>query len=142
MRKKITVLFICMSSLVGAQPSIDSTKEFNEVYLMNLFSTCTLIYCDQDSLGPTIFIKKMEVAFADTTVYFSAYITSPFLISSPFTTDSLVYDADYLQITDGDDGLEFYGKNLKSLPRLKVILDALIRKTVYTPYTGNAPGTE
>ncbi len=145
MKTIITVLFfVLMSPILDAQHVFDEKtplfKDVKEEYLVSLLKECKLVYCDRDTIGDMLFIKKMEVEFFDTTMFFAAYLSS-----SPFTKTLYeygMYECDFIQIDDGGYGVDLDEKALKNLPYFKAVLDALIRQTPFVQYTGNCPGTD
>ncbi len=134
MKRKINgILFVLVCTCTAQNIfSTDSLgKEIKEEYIVNIFKTSKLVFCDydvdQDSLGKKIMIKKMEVSFIDTMFFFSGYITSsPF-----FKRGEKKCSANFLFLDDGKRGIEIDEFDLQHFEALQEALDSLLRKSKY-----------
>ena len=121
MKKTFCVLFVVMSYCVSqAQVVIEEND------LIKLLSHTTVVYSDQDTLLDGQIIKKIELAFEDTTMFYTSYLSSV-----PFTGEGEVLECDFVSF---DDNLSLDYKELENLTKLKQELDCLMQSTDLMPY--------
>jgi hypothetical protein len=121
--KKILCIIVVMSSLYTARAQV----VVEEGYLKELVSNSTIIYCSQDTLEDGQMIKKMELVFQDTTMFYSAYVSSASFVYE-------VVECDFIQFDDGGMGLSLTKEELDQFIYLQHKLDTLLQFTELIPY--------
>lgn len=121
--KKILCIIVVMSSLYVARAQV----VVEEGYLKELVSNSTIIYCSQDTLEDGQMIKKMELVFQDTTMFYSAYVSSASFVYE-------VVECDFIQFDDGGMGLGLTKEELDQFIYLQYKLDTLLQFTELIPY--------
>lgn len=119
MKKTLGTVICVMCALTMLQ-----AQQPNEKELIRLLSHAKVIYCNEDNLKDGKTIKKIELAFADTTMFYTA-----FLSSAPFTRK--VTECDFIAF---DDNLSYDFSEVKNLPKLKRKLDRIMRSTDFKKF--------
>lgn len=121
--KKILCIIVVMSSLYSTRAQV----VVEEGYLKELISNATIIYCSQDTLENGQMIKKMELVFQDTTMFYSAYLSSEIFVYE-------VVECVFVQFDDGGMGLSLSKEELSQFMYLQHKLDTLLQFTKLMPY--------
>jgi hypothetical protein len=101
-------------ALVITQAQTPSEKE-----LIKLLNHSKVIYCNQDTLLSGKIIKKVELVFEDTSMFYTAYLSSASFTKKVSACDFIAFD----------DNLSFDFYEVKDLPKLKRKLDRIMRST-------------
>jgi len=138
MKNITTIMVLCFFALghLAAQNIFGECsnipKERQEEYLINIFLQGQIIYVQYDHIENDVFLKKMEIQFVDTSLFFAGYISSSFCTKPK--CDMGIYEVDFVQIDDGGDGWDLYSKDLEQFPLLKKTLDILLREMYIIEY--------
>lgn len=131
MKKLITIIIIACTVQIQAQNLItDSTsldREVKEVYLVELFKAAKITSFSQEKLDTNnLFVKKINIAFVDTTFFFMATI-----YSAPCTVDQYLFntcEGVLIILDDGGTGGVIDSTALNQSPDLKKVIDDIVNK--------------
>ncbi len=121
--KKILCIIVVMSSLCSVRAQVVVEEE----YLKDLIENATIVYCSQDTLEDGYMIKKIELVFQDTTMFYSAYLSSEMFVYE-------VVECVFVQFDDGGMGLSLSEEELSQFVYLQHQLDTLLQFTKLIPY--------
>lgn len=121
--KKVLCVIVTMSSLFLARAQVVVEEE----YLKELISSATIMYCDQDTLHDGQMIKKIELVFQDTTMFYSAYLSSEVFMYEPM-------QCNFVQFDDRGRGLNFTEEELNQFLYIQYTLDSLLQWSKIMPY--------
>jgi uncharacterized protein YlbG (UPF0298 family) len=139
--KKILIMLMLMMNVVYiyAQNTSETMlrilrTDVDEEYMTQLFMNGTLLYSLCDTMDDGKCIKKIEISFADTTMFFGAYIQSSSCTQQEYVAETFV--CVFVQIDTEFVSIDIDEEEIQTLPKLRDLLTMYLRKSPM-PYIGN-----